>query len=903
VPVASVAEQAQAALGLALEQPQAAAVLAEQARTAARAAGLDVEEAVALRALGLAARSLQEIPAATGFLRRAVEVAARAGDADLEAECRVSLASALLLGGESGPALETLDRASPGPRAAGLVASQRAGILTMLGRFEEALAAYDPLVRSLRRSGDRVLESRVLTNRGLLHVYRGRFHRADADLARAERLAAAAGNLVEAANARHNRGFAAARRGDLPAALAFFDGAERRFAEAGVPLGAGIIDRAEALLAAGLVSDAAALLGRGLAALRGGGDHFGLAEGLLLLADTTHLAGDFDASTAAAGEAVAFFGEQDRPGWQALATAALGRAALGSGAVSARAAVAASEAAGALDRLGLAARALAAHAVAGKLWLAVGAGSGGDGAARARDELTRAASGRRRGPAAGRAVAWDAEAVRRLADGDRRGALAALRAAVAVVDSQQAGLSATELRAHIALHADGSAALGLRLALDSGRPRQILGWMERRRANSLRSWPVRPPPDPLLAQELAELRRLTAEVASIATTGGDPRPIARQAARLERVVRERAWRLGAGGAGADPGPGPAASVVALERLDEVLGEWALVELADSGGELHAVVLAGGRSAHRPLGPTAAVVEELEHLRFALRRRAYGMAGGAAGRRPAAGRAPGRGPAAAGPGRGEPASAVMPSAARLDALLLGPIRALLGDRPVVMVPTGALHATPWTALPTLARRPLTVAPSAHAWRRAVLAPRVDGPLLGVAGPGLLSAVAEVNALRSIDPGAEILTGRAATVAAVLARLNGAGVANIAAHADLNADNGMWSAVQLADGPLTVFELEGLTRAPGLVILSACQSGLATVRPGDELLGLTAALLAVGARTVIASVLPVDDDATAALILAVHARLAAGDGPAVALSRAQRAAADAAVAASFVCFGAP
>jgi tetratricopeptide (TPR) repeat protein len=901
VTVTSVAEQAQAALGLALEQPQAAATLAEEARAAARAAGLDGEEAVALRALGLAARSLQKITAATGFLRGAVEVAARTGDADLEAECRVSLASALLLGGESGQALETLDLASPGPRAAVLVASQRAGILTMLGRFEEALAAYDPVVRSLRRSGDRVIESRVLTNRGLLHVYTGRFHRADADLARAERLAAAAGNPVEAANAGHNRGFAAARRGDLPAALAFFDEAERRLAAAGVPLGAGVVDRAEALLAAGLVSDARDLLGRGLVALRRGGDHFALAEGLLLLADTTYLAGDFDASTAAAGEAVALFGEQDRPSWHALATAALGRAALGAGTVSAGAAAAASEAAAALDRLGLASRALAAHAVAGKLWLAVGAGSDGPGAARARAELTRASSGRRRGPAAGRAVAWDAEAVRRLAAGDRRGALAALRAAVAVVDAQQAGLSATELRAHISLHADGSAALGLRLAIDSGRPRQILGWMERRRANSLRSWPVRPPPDPVLARELAELRRLTAEVASIATTGGDPRPVARQAARLERVVRERAWRLGADRASASAAPGPAAprppapgpaapGPAAAERLAEALGDWALVELADSGGELHAVVLAGDRCAHRRLGATAEVVDELEHLRFGLRRRAYGMTGGA----------PGRGPAGGDP---EPPAAVTRSAARLDDLLLAPIRALLGDRPVVMVPTGALHATPWSALPTLGSRPLTVAPSAHAWLRAVRSPRVEGPLLGVAGPGLPFAVAEVNALRGIDPGAQILTGRRATVATVLARLEGAGVANIAAHAVLNADNGMWSALQLADGALTVFELEGLARAPDLVILSACQSGLATVRPGDELLGLTASLLAVGARTVIASVLPVDDQATAALILAVHARLAAGAAPAVALAQARTAVADRALAASFVCFGAP
>jgi tetratricopeptide (TPR) repeat protein len=860
---------------MALEQPHAATVLAEEARGAAAAAGLHAEEAVALRALGLAARALHEMTAARGWLSRAVEAATKAGDLDLEAECRVTLASVLVYAGESGLALSTLDRASPGPRVAVLVASQRAGILTSLGRYEEALGSYDPVVRSLRRSGERLLESRALTNRGLLHVYTGRFHLAEIDLARAESLATELGHLTEAAGYCHNRGFAAARRGDLPAALAFFDRAEQRYVKAGVPLGARAIDQAEALLAAGLVRDARDLVERAITDMRLGGDRFGLAEALLLLADCTHLAGDVTASHAAALQAVELFAGQDRTGWHALARAALGRAALASGVVSVDSAEAASEAADELDRLGLASRALAAHAVAGKLWLAIDGGIGDSDSSKAQGELKRAAAGRRRRQGADRAVAWDAEAVRRLASGDRRGALAALKAAVAVVDTQQAGLSATEMRAHISLHADGSAALGLRLAIESDQPRQILAWMERRRANSLRSWPVRPPPDPALAKDLAELRRLAGEVAAAATSGGDPRPAARQQARLEQVVRERAWRLSSH----DPTRRPD-DMSSAERIAHELGEWALVELADSGGDLHAVVLSGGRCHHRYVGPAAAVVAELEHLRFGLRRATYKMDSGQAAE-----------------------TRLTTTAGNLDLLLLGTVRKLIGNRAVVLVPTGALHAVPWSALPTLAGRPLAVAPSADAWLRASCTPLPDGPLLSVAGPGLPGASAEATAVRQIHPEAEILTGRKATAAVVLARLERAGVAHIAAHAVLNADNGLWSALQLADGPLTVYELEGLARVPGLVILSACQSGLSTVRPGDEVLGLVASLLALGARTVIASVLPVDDHATLGLMQAVHIRLAAGNSPATALAGAQAAATDPVVAASFVCFGAP
>jgi hypothetical protein len=442
------------------------------------------------------------------------------------------------------------------------------------------------------------------------------------------------------------------------------------------------------------------------------------------------------------------------------------------------------------------------------------------------------------------------------------------------VDAQQAGLSATELRAHVSLHAEASATLGLRLAIEAGRPRQILAWMERRRANSLRSWPVRPPPDPELARDLAELRRVAGAMVAAASSGTDPRPLARQQARLERAVRERAWQLAAVGSSTRESLEPTA-----EQLGEALGEWALVELADCGGELHGVILAGGRCSHRSLGPSRAVLGELEHLRFALRRSAYGMRSGTG----------------ANVSSGE-------SAARLDDLLLGPIRTRLGDRPVMIVPTGALHAVPWSALPTISGRPVTVAPSAHAWLRATRAPSSAGPLLAVAGPGLPAARAEVKALRTIHPGAEILSGRRATAAAVLKRLQGAAVAHVAAHATLNADNGLWSALQLADGPLTVYELEGLTRAPGLVVLSACQSGLSAVRPGDEVLGLVAALLALGAKTVIASVLPVDDYATAELMVALHVRLASGQAPAAALAGARTESDDAVIAASFVCFGA-
>jgi CHAT domain-containing protein len=55
-----------------------------------------------------------------------------------------------------------------------------------------------------------------------------------------------------------------------------------------------------------------------------------------------------------------------------------------------------------------------------------------------------------------------------------------------------------------------------------------------------------------------------------------------------------------------------------------------------------------------------------------------------------------------------------------------------------------------------------------------------------------------------------------------------------------------------------------RGPDLVVLSACESGLADVSQDDELVGLPMALLQAGARGVISAMWPVREDATALLM---------------------------------------
>jgi len=93
-------------------------------------------------------------------------------------------------------------------------------------------------------------------------------------------------------------------------------------------------------------------------------------------------------------------------------------------------------------------------------------------------------------------------------------------------------------------------------------------------------------------------------------------------------------------------------------------------------------------------------------------------------------------------------------------------------------------------------------------------------------------------------------------------------------------------------LTVAEImaELQLRSCRLAVLSACESGLARKHAGGEFTGLPASLLVAGAKSVIASLWPVHDSATALLIQAFYSEWAGGLGsepsPARALSLARK-----------------
>jgi MYXO-CTERM domain-containing protein len=90
----------------------------------------------------------------------------------------------------------------------------------------------------------------------------------------------------------------------------------------------------------------------------------------------------------------------------------------------------------------------------------------------------------------------------------------------------------------------------------------------------------------------------------------------------------------------------------------------------------------------------------------------------------------------------------------------------------------------------------------------------------------------------------------------------------------------------DGMLTAMEVSGADLyGTGLVVLSACETGVGDVVNADGVYGLRRALVLAGARTQVMSLWKVDDAATEELMTGYYRRLQAGDGKGEAMRKVQ------------------
>ena len=854
-------------LALALSRPSDALAAAREVLAQHPPA---VQAAVAHQAAGVVLRDFGDLGAAIGELEIARRFAHKAGNPARESDVLASLGVARLMAGQTRRGLSIIDTVLSRSQGvpAGRILIRRAWALWMVGRHTEALRDAQAAVALLSGAGDPVWEARALHHRATMYFAVGDIERADRDYARAETMYAELGQHVEYASARQERGVAAHARGDLPTALAHLDHAQGLFDQVGIFEPELAVNKCTVLLAAGLAWDALREADtavsrieerRGSAAWR--------AELLYSAALAAAATGDLDLAQRRSADALRMFRRQQRPWWAARAELVLLHCRFAGHEDSPAALLpAARRVTTRLDALDPA-RAVEAHLLTGRLALTRGR----------RDEAGRhlraAAGARHRGSLRTRSAGWLAQAAGCEAEGRWRGMLAACDRGLTMLDLHLRTLGATELRALATAQGAELAGMALRHAVRRGNARMFLEWSERWRATALRVTPVRPSPDSDLVADLAALRNVVARLDSARGRAAPP-ALLRERHRLEAAVRQRVLQTPAVAA-VDAGPLRTADLLAQ------LGGTDLLELTDVGGQLYAVVASGGGLWLEHVGPAEAAMRSLAHALFALRRE--------------------------GAGRGTHRLDLDTIGRRLEEGLLGRSVRLLRGGPVVVVPTGRLHAVPWSLMPSLRERATAVAPSAAAWLRAR---RADQPperrVVLVGGPRLATADAEVQRLAAQYPDAVVLAGGRAVVERVMAAMDGAWLVHMAAHGTFRADSPLFSAIELDDGPLTVYDLERLKRAPHRVVLSSCSSAVGEAVGADELLGLVSALIALGSAGVVASVVPVNDPATVPLMLALHERLRGGSGLAEALTLARhRASGDPlarATAHSFIALGA-
>lgn len=745
----------------------------------------------------------------------------------------------------------------------GLVWSQQGLLRMRAGDLDGAVSDFERALPLLPGRPDAL--ARLHLNRGNVHLQRHEVDAAAGDFERCQAYAAPADAPVVAAMALHNLGYVQLLRGDLVAALRSMDDARPVLASlSAVSRAVCAQDQAEVLLAAGLTDEAATALQEAVSAFGTKGLRQQQGEAELVLARTLAWSREWTPARRVARRAARRFERRGSTTW-AL------RAEIVSLGVDVAQQVAGVQTARRLEELAalLRGHGLTDDASAARL-----------AAARAhlqRHDVDRGRARARQPVQAGAPLALRLEhrlvrAELARATGRRRAARDSLRAGLEELEAWQAGFGSLDMATSVAGHGRGLAMMGLSLAVEDGRPEVVLEWSERARALASRVPSLRPPADTVVARELGELRR--ARLARGEATGAHLTALERRVVELQQSIRARSWE---GGAAATP-TGPCS----LPEVQAGLGpaDGAMVAHLVVDGWVSALVVTGTDAYVRRLVAHRDVVPLLDGLQADL--------DVAAAHLPAQVRAVVLG-------------SLTSRLDRLAAALWTPLAESLGDRPVALTPSGALAAVPWTMLPDLCDRPLTVARSATSWLLGRDAPRPRRAAL-VAGPRVARAPEEVARAARAWERAEVLVGDAAVADRVSAAAARADVLHVAAHGRHSADNPLFSGVELLDGPWFGYDIDRLAAVPSIVVLSACELGRSAVRWGAETLGMTVAWQHAGARCVIASPSQVDDDVACEVLGRAHEHLAAGRTPADALLAARRAADASGPSSSFTCYGA-
>ena len=232
-------------------------------------------------------------------------------------------------------------------------------------------------------------------------------------------------------------------------------------------------------------------------------------------------------------------------------------------------------------------------------------------------------------------------------------------------------------------------------------------------------------------------------------------------------------------------------------------------------------------------------------------------------------------------------------AELYQLLVKPLEAEIETGNIVFIPSGPVHYVPFAALRHGGRyliedRSITVAPSASVWRsmRNRATNKIKRALLMAFADDAAPLVEdEVSAISEVIPNPMVLAGANATVSGFAQNAEGKDLIHFACHGQFRADNPLYSNLHLADGNITVRDISSHNLSGAAVTLSACETGLNEVLPGEEIIGLARGFISAGVRSMLLTLWTVNDDAAKRLMIEFYSNLQRGNSFPASLRLAQ------------------
>lgn len=223
-----------------------------------------------------------------------------------------------------------------------------------------------------------------------------------------------------------------------------------------------------------------------------------------------------------------------------------------------------------------------------------------------------------------------------------------------------------------------------------------------------------------------------------------------------------------------------------------------------------------------------------------------------------------------------------SSGELYRLILAPMRAALdGIARVGLVPCAHLHGVPWHALYNghgyvLKDFETIYMPSATIGLRLGQSVAASDPSRSLLAAGVSDefaphAAAEAREIAALSPAGRALVDEQATVEAFARAARHAHTIHLATHSVFSDASPLSSRAKLFDRWISAREIAGLRYSGATIILAGCETGRSSSDTGEERYGLIRAFLAGGAREVLASLWPLNDELARSLFVDLHRRL--------------------------------